>query len=277
MAATDAVSVFDQLRRAEAYKAAPATVLPSDTGVHSQPASLDLLLPGDFLPTPPLIGDSPTDFQIEGDVCRAGVAGVQIQLDAAVTGRGHSIIQNTRKWYMPHKGDLVIGIVLQKSSEDFFVDINASSPAVLGCLSFPGSSKQNHPRLAAGSILLCQVSCATVDYETELTCITAQETKTWSTGQTYLGELQQGGLVLAVSLAQAESYMSDNCFLFDRLGELLAYEAVVGHNGRIWIKSESHDTTIKIACLVDSCYGRTAAEVEAFIQQKICCVQSHKK
>ena len=49
--------------------------------------------------------------------------------------------------YVPVKDDSVIGIITNRGSESYKVDIGSSMPAALGNLSFEGATRRNRPNL----------------------------------------------------------------------------------------------------------------------------------
>ncbi|KAK3754873.1 hypothetical protein QZH41_011352 [Actinostola sp. cb2023] len=69
-------------------------------------------------------------------------------------------IDCNQKRYVPVKEERVIGIVMNKSSENFKVDIGTSMPASLSFLAFEGATKKNRPNLQIGDIVYARLSVA---------------------------------------------------------------------------------------------------------------------
>ena len=62
---------------------------------------------------------------------------------------------------MPVKEERVIGIVTNKTGENFKVDIGTSMPASLSFLAFEGATKRNRPNLQVCVIYLRKKACLT--------------------------------------------------------------------------------------------------------------------
>uniref|UniRef100_A0A0C3T5I7 Ribosomal RNA-processing protein 40 n=1 Tax=Guillardia theta (strain CCMP2712) TaxID=905079 RepID=A0A0C3T5I7_GUITC len=150
-------------------------------------------------------------------------------------------IDSNTKRYVPVDEDLVIGIVVDKRTEDYRLDVRGPSYGVLSALSFEGATKRNKPKLEIGSLVYCRVSNSYRDAESELSCLSLTYKKA------VFGELE-GGHMIETSIGYARSLLLPENVVVNCLGRHLAYEIAVGCNGRvIWIKSDSVAKTILIA------------------------------
>ena len=82
-------------------------------------------------------------------------------------------INNNKKYYTPRTGDQVIGIIEDKGTDYYKVNIfsGVNSYALLGRLAFEGATKRNKPELKKGDVIYARVLMAHKDLDTELTCL----------------------------------------------------------------------------------------------------------
>lgn len=113
--------------------------------------------------------------------------------------------------YIPKKGDVVVGTVINKLGEfykvcyfvndfqlprnltlNFFkVSLNYFHDGILPDMAFEGATKRNKPNLIPGNYICSRISYVDLESgEIELTCITPEEKKTWSNNENYLGVLK---------------------------------------------------------------------------------------
>ena len=93
-------------------------------------------------------------------------------------------------------GDQVVGIIEEKLSEYYRVNIFSGSAALLGRLAFEGATKRNKPELKRGDLVYARVSLAHKDLETELTCISSSGSKKeWSSGESVSFSQYRGRLL----------------------------------------------------------------------------------
>ena len=146
----------------------------------------------------------------------------------------------TQRRYVPALEDLVVGVVVNRSSEALVVDVGAAVYATLPTLAFEGATKRNRPRINIGDAVYARVVSAGRDFEPELECMSVRKK---SDG---FGELV-GGFIIKVTLSHARSLMEPDCPVLRHLGELIPYEVAVGLNGRVWIKAENASNTILVS------------------------------
>jgi exosome complex component RRP40 len=75
-----------------------------------------------------------------------------------------------------------------------------------------------------------------------------------------------GGFMFRCSIGLGRSLLAPNCFVAKCLGKQLPYEMAVGMNGRVWVKTASHRTTIVVCtALQNSELLSTNEEVVAMV------------
>ena len=72
--------------------------------------------------------------------------------------------------YIPSVGDNVIGMVIERHSDNLILDIGGPFPAVLNSLAFEGATRRNRPKLNEGDLVYARVTLAHKDVDTELSC-----------------------------------------------------------------------------------------------------------
>jgi exosome complex component RRP40 len=175
--------------------------------------------------------------------------------------------------YIPREGDMVVGVVADKLSEHFNLDIRAPFLAKLPVLAFEGATKANRPHLAVGTLVYCRVTLADRNAEPEVTCMCEGESRSWVTGAGPFGELK-GGYVFEVSLGYAEALLSLECAVVNELGQHVAYELAVGHNGRVWVAAPSIKHSIVIANAICNAEFLPLEQVAGMVRQLVSIIRS---
>jgi exosome complex component RRP40 len=90
--------------------------------------------------------------------------------------------------FYPKIDDIVIGRVVSKSGENFILDINSPTLAILNSIEFRGASKKNKPKIEVGDLVFARVM-RNVDkfYKPLLTCIKEDDMKDFNSGEAYFG------------------------------------------------------------------------------------------
>eukprot|EP01068_Selenidium_serpulae_P006394 Selendium_serpulae@DN4368_c0_g1_i4.p1 len=206
--------------------------------------------------------DSPPGFDTS-NICTSLKCG----LVRPAAGYPHSYeTVNFQNRYIPRAGDIVIGTITQRTSDFFLIDIRSPVEGFMSHVSFSMATKRNRPKPDVGGHLLCCIANSPLSAcgEVELSCISADETKSWSTGETYLGELK-GGFVIEVPVHQARAMMGERALVLDLLGKELKFETAIGANGRMWIKSAKPWHTVIVANAVRASFGLESTFVEALV------------
>lgn len=142
--------------------------------------------------------------------------------------------------YVPNRGDIVVGIVTQKSGDIYKVDIAASEQATLSYLAFEGATKKNRPDIQVGDVVFAKLLVASKDMEPELVCMDSQGK------ENELGVLDSDGMVFSCSLNLVRKLLNPEYPLFKMIGRNQVYEVAAGMNGRIWLKAKSIHVTIGV-------------------------------
>lgn len=149
-------------------------------------------------------------------------------------------VDSHRKRYIPERNELVIGIVTSKAGDYFRIDIGSSEPAVLSYLAFERATKKNRVKLEIGDLVYAKLLTANRDMDPELVCINA------SGKCGMMGVLPNDGYLFSCSIGLVRKLLNPNC-PFDKLGQCLPYEIIIGVNGRIWLKTPSVKITIALS------------------------------
>lgn len=140
-------------------------------------------------------------------------------------------------YYYPKVGDMVIGIITQKTYEIFRVNISTNKEATLNSIDFEGTTRKTRPNLNVGDIVFAKVEKENKYSNVTLTCKSSTNKKGWTTGESQFGELKDGkvfefGRYLCLKLL-------DDKNLRERLKECVKnLKLRIGLNGRIWIKTD---------------------------------------
>ncbi|XP_060522907.1 exosome complex component RRP40 isoform X2 [Cylas formicarius] len=148
-------------------------------------------------------------------------------------------IEGNRNRYIPKRGDLVVGVVVKKSTDQLKVDIGSAETASLSMLAFEGATKKQKPDVQVGDAVYAKVLNARKEMEPELVCIDAY----YKAGR--LGVLSNDGFLMNISLKLVHSLLNIENPLLRILGKKFPYEVAVGVNGKVWIRANrSRDVLI---------------------------------
>lgn len=133
-----------------------------------------------------------------------------------------------------------MGIVADKMTEGWKVDIGSSQLASLSIYSFEGGTKKNRPNLVQGSLVYARMSVANKDVEPEIACVS-------SAGKADgFGPLTDG-YMFKCSTGLARQCLASDSIVLNEIGKYLPFEIAVGLNGRIWVNSTSSINTVVIS------------------------------
>ncbi|XP_040563603.2 exosome complex component RRP40 isoform X1 [Lepeophtheirus salmonis] len=167
-------------------------------------------------------------------------------------------IDNHQKRYFPNKGEAVIGIVTRKAGDIFRVDVGASEQATLSYLAFEGATKKNRPDVKVGDVVYAKLLVASLDTEPELVCVDSYGKEAG------LGVLSgDNSYVFTIPLRLVRKLLLKDSVLISSLGKAIAFEIVVGMNGRIWVRSKSVKNTICIANAILAAENMNDEEIKA--------------
>lgn len=170
--------------------------------------------------------------------------------------------------YIPCVGDVVIGVIVERSSEFYQVDIGGFSTALLPLLAFEGATKRNRPHLTVGSCVYARVVSTDRDSEPQLSCLLPGTQHSWVTGETIFGELNQGNLVHC-SISLCRNILLGKNSVFTELGKYIAFEQATGMNGRIWVRSQSAGHIVLLSNLLVCSENMTNEQLNAMIRNLV--------
>ncbi|KAL7276342.1 exosome non-catalytic core subunit rrp40 [Rhizina undulata] len=222
--------------------------------------------------------------------------------------RKHSLwIESNGKRYIPSPSDAVLATVLRSTSDAYICAIPttlspapSSIQALLPHLAFPQATKKTRPVLHPGATVYARVSLANKHMDPELECYDAESGKAEG-----FGELK-GGMVFGISLGlarrllgdgrklrqlrmrlrkaklavegevggevdggDAEEDMSTGLEVLEELGKHLAFEIVVGRNGRIWVDSADVKTTLCVGSCIQKSEYLTGEEQRKLVRDAV--------
>jgi exosome complex component RRP40 len=135
-------------------------------------------------------------------------------------------------------GDIVLGVIVGKTADNYKVDIAAPSQAILSNIAFNSASKRHRPNLKVGHAILCQVIAADLRFEIELSCEDPTTQKDWVTNEVYFGGLPEGGLLISVPKSLSARLSDPEGSLVPIVARnLKPFELSIGVNGRIYIRT----------------------------------------
>ena len=127
-------------------------------------------------------------------------------------------VESSNIIYIPKVNDQVVGIVEDRTSDFYKINIFSTAPALLNKLAFEGATKRNKPELKKGDIVYVRVTMSHKDLDYECTCISSSGVKKeWSTGEAIYGPLDKG-LVLVVPVGVARAMLLPDNVVLNALG-----------------------------------------------------------
>lgn len=176
-------------------------------------------------------------------------------------------VEGSQKRYVPSGEDVVIGLVVDRRSEGYTIDIGGPTLASLSIFAFEGATRRNVPNLQAGSVLYLRVVKAHRDMSPELSCIDA------SGKASGFGQLK-GGFVFQCSTGIARALLSrPTCPVLEALGKGLSFEIAVGLNGRVWVNAPSVSTVILVSNAIMNAEFLSSAQQQLMVQRLLQRVQ----
>jgi exosome complex component RRP40 len=177
------------------------------------------------------------------------------------------VFRSLGKYYSPKEEDVVIGIIVQKSSEFVKVDINTYSYAILNTKDFEGATKKLKPIINLGDVVFARVSKVNKFDAPVLSCVSEYGgNKSWSSGESFFGILNGGNLFDFPKIYAWDFYKGN--YALSRLNDVANFEIVFGMNGKMWIKSDSLENISNIYEILMSSLNSEKDEIEKLIHEK---------
>jgi len=192
---------------------------------------------------------------------RAAGAGGAAAGDAAVP----------QKRYRPAVEDYVVGVVVDRNADGYRVDLpNATCGATLSALAFEGATKRHRPALAIGDAVYARVRSAKRGADAELTCAAKRGSrKEWTTGKATFGKLEAGPAcaIAAVAPAYVGALLARDAAVLTALAAHVKYEVAVGHNGAVWLRSNSTLDSIIVRNAIENAQHLETPEIKTMVDQ----------
>lgn len=181
----------------------------------------------------------------------------------ALQDTNEEVFRSLGKYYSPKVDDPVLGVIVQKSSEFYRIDIGSYSHAILNTKDFEGATKKAKPNLNLGDLIFARVQKVNKFDVPVLSCISPHEHKNWASGESFFGNLQGGNLFSFNKLNTWEFYK--NNYALNRLNDVVDYEIVIGFNGKMWINSDTPENIYNIYDILVNSLNQTQEETEKII------------
>jgi len=174
------------------------------------------------------------------------------------------IVRSVGKYYSPKVDDFVIGTIIQKNPEFYKVDIGTYTHSMLNTKDFEGASKKTKPNLNLGDLVFARVFKVNKFDAPVLSCISQYDVKNWASGESFFGQLKNGN-VFNFNMQHAWKFINKDNYLLNRLNDMISFEIVVAHNGKMWINSDSNSNISDINRLLIKSINMDNSEVEKLV------------
>jgi len=168
-----------------------------------------------------------------------------------------------QKRYVPAIGESVIGQVVQKTGENYKLEVGCAELAMLPWLNFDGATKRNKPNIKIGDLVYARL---TQTIEPELTCISKEET---ASSRRCLGLLPNGGYVLRLNSNLTSKLKNKEFPLLKLIGKEIPCEICVGDNGWVWFKAHNVKETIAILRMIENSEYVITKDLNAYVKRFI--------
>ena len=165
--------------------------------------------------------------------------------------------------YYPAVDDRVVGVIVQKQSDGYILDINTDRKAFLGNFAFVGADKKSRPDLKVGDIVFCRVQENEPYLPVKLTCISTADKKGWATGESLFGRLN-GGIEFKVPVFFCLFLLKNEKF-FEKLKSKGKIEVVIGVNGMMFVSTRSDRNNFIIQNAFTKMHSMTLDEASDFL------------
>ena len=224
-----------------------------------------LLFPGEVLPFDEkllpldILGFSNNQFISK----RFGILRYNKETEKPLVEDEDEIFRSLGKYYSPRLDDFVIGTITQKTGELYRVDIGTYTNAILLTTEFEGATKKTKPNLNVGDVVFARVNRINKFDAPMISCISQINSKNWTSGETFFGNLKDGNLFTFPKNSAWEFYKEDN-FIVKRMSDVMQFEFAVGMNGKIWINSESVQNILQIYDVFMKYFTHTQEDLEKY-------------
>lgn len=163
---------------------------------------------------------------------------------------GRITVEANQRRYVAGLENTVVGVVIEKHSEEYRIALHGTDTAILPVLSFEGATKRNKPHLVVGTAVYARVTRAERRCEVEISCIEPGSSKSWVGKKCTYGELQ-GGTLVRVTLMLARAMQVSGNHVCATIGARIPFECAIGMNGIVWVKSDSIRETVVVSQAIE--------------------------
>jgi exosome complex component RRP40 len=197
---------------------------------------------------------------------KCAILALNKQTKKPIDDASEEAVRSIGKYYTPKVDDFVIGTITLKNPEFYKVDIGTYTNAILNTKDFEGASKKTKPNLNLGDLVFARILKVNKFDAPVLSCVSQFDVKNWASGESFFGQLK-GGNVFNFPMQHAWSFINTDNYLLNRLNDMLSFEIVVGHNGRLWISSDSNANTLDIYRLLVKSASLDKSEIEKMVHE----------
>lgn len=169
-------------------------------------------------------------------------------------------------YYNPRVEDFVIGTITQKNPEFYKVDIGTYTHAILNSKDFEGASKKTKPNINIGDLIFARVLKLNKFDAPILSCISQYDVKNWASGESFFGPLKNG-MVFDFPIKNASKFISSDNYVLNRLNDVISFEIVFGHNGKMWINSDEDKNVLKLYKVLEKSINLGRDGIEKLINE----------
>lgn len=229
-------------------------------GIELTPDLPEIVLPGAEIARTVIVtgGDGGGD-QKKKRVARLGLGVAQRERSITATKAGtvrfdersgRITVGSNQRRYVAGLENTVVGVVIERHSEEYRIALHGTDTAILPVLAFEGATKRNKPSLTVGTAVFARVVRAERRCEVEISCIEPGSSKSWVGKKCTYGELQ-GGTLVRVTLMLARAMQVSGNHVTATIGARIPFECAIGMNGIVWVKSDSIRDTVVVSQAIE--------------------------
>ena len=129
---------------------------------------------------------------------------------------------------------------------------------------FEGASKKTKPNINLGDLVFARILKVNKFDAPILSCISQYDVKNWASGESFFGNLKNG-MVFDFPIKYASLFISSDNYVLNRLNDVLSFEIVFGHNGKMWVNSEEDKNIMKLHKILEKSVEMEKEEIEKII------------
>lgn len=179
---------------------------------------------------------------------------------------GRIAVEANGRRYVAGLENMVVGVVVERHSDEYRIYLHGTDTAVLPALAFEGATKRNKPNLTVGAAVYARVVRASAATEVELSCVEPGSAKSWVSKSATFGELT-GGTLVRVSLALARALRVAENHVLATVGERIPFECAIGMNGLVWVNGDGTRQTVVVAQAIEAADTMPRKEWDTWVKK----------